>query len=235
MTLSINTLGVAFAASLFAAPVFAESQSFDFVGFDQISITAGIEAVIVSGPEFSIVAEAQNTRILRKLDIEMRGDTLYIDRTSRLRDQVFDRNSQISLTITLPNLSEIIVSSGVDAQVSGQFGDDFSGYASRNASLKIEGLDAGTIDLSAASGASVDVTGSCRFLDVSASGAAAVGAEGLICETVGVSSSSGAFAAIFASEALDSSTSSGGSIDVYGAPAKTDISNSTGGNTNMQN
>ena len=235
MTLSTNTISATVAASLFAIPVYADSQDFNFRDFDEISISAGIEAEIVSGPDFSIVAEARSSRVLRKLEIEMRGHTLYATRNTGLRDLLFGGNTDIVLTITLPVLRDISISSGVDAHVSGQFEDDFSGSASSGAALDIEGLNSDTIDLSASSGASVDVTGSCKFLDVSTSSGAAFGAEGLICESVDVSSSSGASVTVYASEILDSSASSGGSVSVYGSPSQTDISNSSGGGTKLRN
>lgn len=234
MITTTKTLSAALTASLLATVVSAETQSHDLTGFDQISIAAGIEADIVSGPEFSVIAEARNTRVLRKLDIEVRGHTLYASRDSTLRDLIFGGNTDITLTITLPVLRDIDVSSGVDAHVSGTFGDNFTGAASSGAALEIVGLMSSSVDLSASSGANLDVTGSCAFLDIAVSSGAALGAEGLVCETVDVSSSSGASATVFASEMLESSASSGGSVRVYGSPEQTDISDSSGGGTDLR-
>lgn len=235
MTLASNAFSATIAASLFAAPAYAESQIFDFTGFDQISIEAGIEANIVSGPEFSIRAEAPSLRVLQKLDIEMRGQTLYATRKSNLRDFFFGSNAQISLTITLPVLREISIESGVDARVSGQFDQEFAGSAASGALLDIENLTSNTIDISAASGARINIDGTCRILDLSVSSGALVDTKELVCSAVEVSASSGATARVFAQEVLDSSVSSGASVNVYGSPDQTDISNSSGGSTNIRN
>ncbi|GEM_PF-2432616 len=235
MSVSSKGLSATIAASIFAAPVFAETRTYDFTGFDQISISSGLEAEIIAGPEFGITAEARNARILRKLEIEMRGHTLYISQDSSLRDLLFGADTDIMLTITLPELREVSIGSGVDARVSGSFGANFSGAASGGAALEIKGLTSTMIDIDVSSGASVDIIGTCDFLEVSVSSGAVLGAEGLVCDAVEVSASSGASATVFAASVLDSSASSGGSVDVYGAPAQTDISDSSGGDTRLRN
>ncbi len=233
MKLSTTVLGLT--ASLAAAPLLAETQRFDISGFDQLSIAAGIEANIVAGPDFEVIAEARNQRVLRKLDIELHGHTLYINRKTNLRDWVFGNNTNIQVTISLPELRDVSVSSGAAAFVSGSYADDFSGSASSGAVLEIDDLTTDTVDFSVSSGANIHASGRCHFLEVSVSSGATLDAEGLRCQTVDVSSSSGASASVFASEVLDSSASSGGSVQVYGAPDQTDISDSSGGDTDMRN
>jgi len=93
MGLSTATLSAA-ATGIFAAPVAVETREFNITGFDQISISAGIEAEIIAGREFSITADARSRRVLRKLDLELRGNTLYATRDSNLRDWLFGGNNR---------------------------------------------------------------------------------------------------------------------------------------------
>jgi len=149
MTLSSNTTSTTGTASIIAPQVHAEAKIFDFTGFDHITVSAGIDADIVSGPEFSVKTEARSAKALRRLDIDMRGHTLCVTRSSNFRDMLFGGMSPISLTITLPVLRDIAVSSGTDAPVSGHFEDGFSGSASSGAALESDGMASNAIDLNA--------------------------------------------------------------------------------------
>jgi len=169
------------------------------------------------------------------LNIELRGQTLYATRKSSFRDFLFGPNSKIILTITLPVLRDISISSGVDAHVSRQFEDDFSGSAASGAALEIEGLTSKIVDFSAASGSRITVSGNCRYLGLTVSSGANVDTKELACKAVKVSCSSGASTKVFAQEVLESNASSGGAVNAFGAPSQTDISDSSGGSTRLRN
>lgn len=226
--------GAAVVALLVAAPLHAEIRVFELDGFDEISLTEGLEATIVIGDGFGVSAEARNVKTLEKLDIEVRGHTLHLGRDNSLFDSFFGGGNNVSIEISLPDLNEISVSSGSGATVTGEFGPDFEGSASSGSNLILTGVTSSRVELSASSGSDIEATGACEHLDASASSGASIEASGLRCDTVDVSASSGASADVFAREALESSASSGGDVDVYGGPESTDISDSSGGDTDLK-
>lgn len=101
--------------------------------------------------------------------------------------------------------------------------------------LILTGVTSALVELSASSGSEIDITGECEHLDARASSGATIEANELRCDTVDVTASSGASADVFAREALESRASSGGDVDVYGSPSSTDISDSSGGGTDLKN
>lgn len=230
-----NIIVATLTAAIFAAPVYAETREYQLDGFDEISLAEGLEAEITIGDTFSIVAEARSERILDKLDIEVRGHTLYAGRDSNFVDFLFGGNDRLQLEITLPDLNEISVSSGAGASVSGDYGATITGAVSSGADLELEDINAARVELSASSGADLDASGTCEQLEVSASSGSDINAKSLECNVVDVSVSSGADADVFASETLESRASSGGDVDVYGSPTNTDISDSSGGDTDLRN
>ena len=223
------------AISVASLPVFADTKSFDLDGFDEITISSGIEADITIGPDFSIVAEARDNDTLDNLEISVRGHTLYIDRDSSVMEFLFGDHDRLTVTITLPELNEIDVNSGVSAYVTGAFGDTISAEASSGADIELENITASGVSLAASSGADIEATGRCESLEVDVSSGADIDAKALECLRVDASSSSGSQADVFASDSIKSRASSGGDVNVWGSPDNTDISNSSGGDTDIRN
>ena len=222
------------AIAVSSLPVFADTKSYDLSGFDEISISSGIDAEITIGSDFSIVADARNRDTFDKLDISVRGHTLYIDRDGSVVDLLFGDRERLSLKITLPELDEIDANAGSDVFISGVFGDRLTASASSGADIELENVTSAGVSLTASSGAKIEAIGSCKSLEIDVSSGADVKARELECETVDASASSGAGTDVFASESITSRASSGGDVNVYGAPKNTDISNSTGGGTDLR-
>ena len=88
----------------------------------------------------------------------------------------------------------------------------------------------GTLDVEASSSADVEVSGSCESLDIAASSSADVEAHDLPCATGMVQASSGADISAFLEEGVEARASSGGDIEISGNPPSRDISESSGGN-----
>lgn len=220
--------------ALIATGATAESMTYDLHGFDEIALSSGVDAEITIGPDFSVVAEARNDDVLDKLVVEVHGHTLYVDRRESVMSFLFGSHDNVRLNITLPDLNELGANAGVNAYVTGDYGDVFIADASSGADIELDNVSSRNVELSASSGANIEATGSCVELDVSVSSGADVDAGALECEIVEASSSSGSQANVFASESIDASASSGGDVNIWGDPQQIELSESSGGDTRIR-
>lgn len=218
------------AALVASAGVYAdESRDYDLASFDEISISAGIEADITVGKEQSIRVDADRRSELKKINIRVRNNKLIVGRDGSIFDWLNFGNADIKLTVSVPDLSAIASSAGADVIVSGKYGTQMTGSASSGASLEIKDLTADNVTLRASSGAHLLVDGVCGTLEARSSGGASLSADDLECVEVSARASSGANTDVYASGSIRARASSGGSIDVGGDPSERDVSGSTGG------
>ncbi len=199
------------AAALLATPAFAETQTFNLAGFTRVSAAAGTTVNVTVGGDYSVVAESTG-KGLEKLRVEVVGDELQIGRKHKTIS--WGRSENVVVTVTMPALSGLDVSSG--------------------ASLDATGVDAGAFALDASSGGSLEVTGRCDALTVDVSSGGDIDAEGLLCRTAIADASSGGNADIYASESITGDASSGGNIDVYGKPKNVSKDTSSGGSVSVE-
>jgi hypothetical protein len=169
----------------------AETRKFNIQGFNGVSVSAGIN-VIVSEGAFAISASGSE-KALERLVIEKKGDTLVIGRKPNSW-RMSGRNERIDVTVSAPAYRLIHASSGSDVSAAG---------------LKMQDMDA-----SSSSGASLDLSGTCRSLEASVSSGADFDARGLACGDISVSVSSGSSADLKGScSSLKVDVSSGASFD----------------------
>lgn len=220
---------------LTAAPVVAaaETRNFDLSEFNRIEISTGINAIVEVGQRFSVRAETDNTKILDDLRIEVRGRKLSADLDLGFLESLLGKNRDVTVYITLPDLTEVEGNAGADVMVSGDFGPELIAAASSGASLLIDGLTSERVDLDASSGGSLRVSGDCVDLRVDASSGASINASKLTCEFVKAEASSGGSAIVFASDSIDADASSGGGIDVEGGPTRIEVDESSGGDVDF--
>ncbi len=221
---------------LLAAPVAvsAETREFDLSEFNSVEISTGINAVVEIGGDFSVRAETDNTKILEDLRIEVRGHKLIADLDLGFLDSLLGKNRDVTVYITLPDLTEVEGNAGADVLVSGSYGPELFAAASSGASVLIDGLTSKRVDLDASSGASVRVSGECVNLRVEASSGGSVNASKLTCEIVKAEASSGGSATVYATGSIDADASSGGGIDVEGGPTRIEVDESSGGDVDFR-
>lgn len=187
----------------------AETRDFDLSNFNRIEISTGINAIVEIGGEFSVRAETDDIKILEDLRVEVRGRKLIADLDIGFLDSLLGKNRNVTVYITLPDLTEVEGNAGADIMVSGSYGPELLAAASSGASLIIDGITSSRVDLDASSGGSLRATGECINLRVDASSGASVNASKLTCENVRAEASSGASAVVFASTSIDADASSG--------------------------
>lgn len=200
-------ISTVFAATAFSAPA-DTTETYDFSGFNELDIAAGVEVKYETASSYSVVADFSRGGP-GDMKIRQDGDRLYISRkmTSGWGDKL-----RVTVRITSPELNEVEASSGSSIQARGIHADDFT--------------------LRVSSGASAELSGSCKELDLKVSSGGDADAKDLQCLSLSASASSGGSASAYASESATGKTSSGGSIDVWGDPPRRTSNHSiSGGST----
>lgn len=224
-------VGAAIAASV---PTFAdESRDYDLSSFNEVSVSAGIDATITVGDKQQVRIETRRKSTLRKIKVDVVGNKLVVTRRGNFSDWFSFGQRDIKLTVSMPDLSDIAASAGAEVSVSGDYGTVLTGSASSGASLELLDITADKVKLRASSGAEIYAEGACATLKANSSSGADLSARKLECVEVDVSANSGAEAEVFASDTLDANASSGGNIEVFGDPESRDVSESFGGDVDF--
>ncbi|NDV00464.1 GIN domain-containing protein [Pseudoroseicyclus tamaricis] len=241
---------VALLATAIAFPslALAETRGYDAAGFDTISVSDGVEAVISEG-DFFVEAEARQGDIDR-LVVEVDGDRLKIGRDQHLPLgllQLF-RQDEFIVTVHLPEVRGINADHGANVESSVPSAEGaFTAGATGGANLRIAGIvaervtadsrsganlwleaEAEEVKLAASSGANLNASGSCGTLHASGRSGASLRADDLACEVALLDAASGASMRAHASETAEASASSGASIALYGG-GEVDATENSGG------
>lgn len=198
-------------AAMVAAPAFAEMRSFEFDGFEGVSVAAGIEAEISVGGEYAVRADSSEEG-LEQLRIDVDDGVLEIGR--KRMGLGWKRGKEIKVQVSLPALTSLDVSSG--------------------ANVKASGVTASAFDLDISSGAHAEVAGTCGALNLDISSGAHLDARTLECASINADASTGAHAEVFASESVNADASTGAAIDVWGEPESVSKDTSTGGSVSVK-
>ena len=222
--------------------VMAESRTYDFASFDQISFSAGIDAVVTKGETQSVRAESRRDGILDKLDISVNGGRLRVDRSGSFFDMILgggllemlmNPENDVTFYITVPELTGIEADSGSSVSVDRVSSDRASVRASSGARIAIDSAETLALQLDANSGASIALKGICDSLDLAYSSGASISARDLDCGDVRVDGSSGASAAVTNNGQVSGGVSSGANLQLYGHPESVRVEASSGGNVSI--
>ena len=223
----------------FAVSGNAADQAHDFQGFKRIEAGAGVNVDVTVGGDYAVVSEARRESTLQRLVIRREGDTLKIGRdgargfTWGLAHMIWRGSEQVTVSVTLPELSAVAAKAGSDVEVTGEVAGDLVGRVSSGADLDIAGIDGGTLTLTASSGADLDISGTCEALTMKATSGSDIDGEDLVCGSVVARASSGADVEITALQRIIAHASSGGDIRVSGAPEQREVRHSSGGEVSL--
>lgn len=220
----------------FASGAVAETRAFDLTGFDALSVSEGIEAILTRGSGFRIEAESRDSDYLDRLELEVRNGRLFLGIEDRRWRWFENRRSSMTVRITLPTLTAVEASSGASLSADIIAGDTLEIIASSGASIEIERLEGGDVETEASSGAQIDIgSGICGALDADSSSGAMLSMSGVVCTDAVVSTSSGALAEVHATDGLEASAVSGGKVRILGGPSTVrDVNVSSGGDIDFK-
>lgn len=224
----MRVLAAATVVSLVAMPVFAEPESFDFSGFDEISASEGVTVNVTTGSDFAVSAEAHRGN-LRRLKMKVRGGALEIERRQGFSLLSPGRRDEFEVWVTMPELSDVHAYSGSRVLVKGQDINGLTARSSSGSTLKIDGISGGDVRLKSSSGSSLRADGVCGDLTADSSSGASLVVDGLKCETADLEASSGASLRAHVTKTAQAAASSGASIRIKGGAAFTEATTSSGG------
>lgn len=221
----------------------AAEKTFDFDSIENIVASAGISVVIRQADIQSVVVETDQDWDLDHLVLSFKNKTLTVSQEYNfwdfaLRGKLVEAFSQdrkrIQITIVLPTLDSINLSSGTELDIEGFSDGNLSILASSGASAQLANIAYDNLEFSASSGASISANGTCTTLNADTSSGADILAVDLICNAVSASASSGSDTNVFAKESVSASASSGGDVDVYGRPNSITKNESSGGSIQIK-
>ena len=206
-----------------------ESEVRSVGSFTGIKAAEAIDVYLKKGDKESVKVEASGTDLSNVLT-EVSGSYLKI----HMRDGRY-RNRNVKVYVTYVSVNKIHVSTAANI---------FSDETIKARSMEISASSAGSVELSinaesvsidASSAGDVVLEGKATNVEVEVSSAGEIDAYGLESESGHASASSGGSAKISVSKELTAHASSGGSIKYRGSPAKTNTSSSSGGSVKKSN
>jgi hypothetical protein len=187
----------------------AHAETRNLSGFDGVGATDKIDVYVTQGEGFRVEVTGRDAARVRTEVSD--GNVLRI--SSRARSWWGGTpDLDATVRVTMPAIENLA--------------------AAKGATLTATNIRAGNLDLAAAMGAELEVSGTCSRVDISAAMGASVDAENLICNEADVSASMGADIELNATQGFDASASMGASVSNSGAGAARDISASMGASVN---
>jgi hypothetical protein len=232
------------ASMLLSTSAFAQSQSFDFTGFDRIDIATGLDVRVTPGDGFSIAASSRSQDALDHLELAVEGNVLsarveqsFLDFiiSGGLVGQLFNGGNAITLDITMPDLAGITASSGADVDIAALTSPRLELDASSGADISLTDAVLGEAILSSSSGSDIAIAGTAASIAANASSGSDINAGDLVARHAVARASSGANITVHASDSVRAEASSGGDVAVRGNPATRDIDESSGGGVHFGN
>ncbi len=197
--------------------------------FTGIKAAEAIDVYLKKGDRESVRVEVSGTDISNVLT-EVSGSYLKI----HMRDGRY-RNRNVKVYVTYVSLNKLHVSSAANVFSDGTIKAktmDISASSAGSAELSI---DAESVSIDASSAGDIVLEGRAVNIEVEVSSAGEIDAYGLESENGNASASSAGSAKISVSKELTAQASSGGSIRYRGSPAKTNTSSSSGGSVKKSN
>lgn len=147
----------------------------------------------------------------------------------------YRNRGSVKVYVTYVELDKIVATSASNVFSDGQIkSNSMELHAASAATIEVS-VDVNDIQISVSSAADVNVEGKTKTLDAEASSAGEVDAYSLVAESATVSASSAGDVKCNVSSALEAKASSGGSIRYRGNPTKTNTNSSSGGSVKRSN
>jgi len=194
--------------------------------FEAVKVSTGIDLVITQGSDKKLIVEADDN-IIDLLITEVKDGVLKIyfnKNVSRVKSK--------KVYLTMSKINSITATSGASAENKEELkGGKINLSASSGAEIDLI-LNYDKIECSASSGSDVDIKGQCPIVSLDASSGSGINTKELKSEVANANTSSGADINLLVSEKITANASSGGSINYYGNPKEKNITKSSGGSIN---
>ncbi len=208
--------------TMLSTTLFAQPNIPDITGVKSVELSLACKVTLIQSDKASISITGDSDA-LEGVKTKLRGDNLEI-----YNENNHQHKSDVSITITLPDLKELSLSGVVDINTPNQvlFKElkiEVSGVADLDLNLKST-----TFNLEASGVLSGDITGETKDLKIEISGVGKINASEFKAENCEVEVSGVAKASVYAVEKLDASVSGMGRISYQGRPVITKSSSGFG-------
>jgi hypothetical protein len=213
------------------------TKTYDVSGFDHLDVSSAVQVELSQGGGESVSVET-DANLIRYLEVEVRGETLYVGLNDDARGLNISPTRGIDFTISVDELKRLKVSGASNVAAGALESGDFMLSASGASDVEIEALSAievrieasGSSDVSvvdlravrldtAASGSStVEVRGEVAGQVADVEGASRYEAERLQSEEAYVECSGASDAALRVGETLEVEASGASNVRYYGEP-----------------
>jgi len=177
-------LALSLATALSAAPAHADDRRFDVGRFSAIELSASDQVRVVPG-DIAVTASG-DPKALAALQIEVRDDTLHVDRRP---GSWRDRGAIVTVSVPALRAASIQGSGGI--RIAAVTGPRFAGSVSGSGTLSLPRLDASRVSLEVGGSGSIVAVGTADMAAIQVGGSGNVDARGLRTRdlTVGVGGS----------------------------------------------
>lgn len=173
------------------------TRTYDFKGFDAISIGGVYEVDVKVGDSHSVTVSGR-VKDMERVDVSIEDGRLILGTKKRKTKKKDHHGENVVATVTLPQLNALKI----------------SGVATGD----VEGVKAETFELKVSGVAEIDIEGKCDRLKAKVSGVGELNAKDFKCKTSDISLSGVGEMSVYASNSIDISANGVGSVDVYGNP-----------------
>jgi hypothetical protein len=218
---------LALSAACSTGAVCAE-RSYSISGVTAVAIT-GVNATIAIGPKASVVLRGDQ-RDLNRVEVAVENGEL---RLKPYNSSVFNWKSEllenITVQITVRALREVSIAGAGNVTASGITGKHFEVYLGGGGTFTGQDVDVRNVELGIAGSGTITLSGACDRADIGIGGSGKIQASALKCKSTHVSLTGGGAVETYASVSATTVIAGGGSVAVFGNPAKRDGSASRGG------
>ena len=207
------------------------SRSFPVGNFTEIEIAGPFDVDVRTGANPSVSARG-NEKLIERLEVEVRGDTLVV-RPKKDRGWFgggWNMNGKGTLAITVPMIRAATLAGAGDMNINAVRGDDFEGQIAGSGDLRVDSIEVERLKLGIAGSGGVSARGGkARRAEYSIAGSGDVDASALSTEDLEVSIAGSGGVRANASRSADVDIVGSGDVQVSGG-AKCKVSKAGSGN-----
>lgn len=216
-------IGLAFLIGVTWGVCAQDSETRQIAPFKSVKASEAIDVYLKKGDKESLKVEATGTSLANVIT-EITGTSLRI----HMRDGNY-KNRNVKVYVTYVNLEKVSASSAANVFSEGPIKCTSIDISASSAGSVEVTLEAEMVSVGASSAGDAVLEGKTSSLEVEVSSAGSVDAYNLESEKVSASASSAGSAKVNVTKELDAQASSGGSIRFRGNPIKTNTDSSSGG------
>jgi len=172
-------------------------ETYDLTGFDRITVEGVYILDVKVGGDFSVETSGSK-KDMAKIEVYVEDGTLVLGKKDGTSKKMNNNNNGVHAVVTLPDLKGI----------------EIAGVATGD----VTNIDADKFELEFAGVGELELSGTCKDLEIDMAGIGELDAKDLKCEDVDVNLAGMGEATVYASERVNADAAGMGSIEVYGKP-----------------